>query len=151
MLQRQNSPPRRSPSARCSNPPGLENAKGVLTTVYIKDPTDPAWKDDAALKEWSAFMDKYYPDGDKTSVNTVYEYLVAQTLVQVLKQSGDNLTRDNVMKQAASLKNLELGMLLPGMRINTGPNDFARSGRCGWGASMMAMLAIDLLEMAVLR
>jgi branched-chain amino acid transport system substrate-binding protein len=78
-------------------PAGLENAKGVLTTVYIKDPTDPAWKDDAALKEWLAFMDKYYPDGDKTSVNTV------------LKQSGDNLTRDNGMKQAASLKNLELG------------------------------------------
>ena len=70
-------------------------------------------------------MDKYYPGDDKTSVNTVYEYLVAQTLVQVLKQSGDNLTRDNVMKQAASLKNLELGMLPPGMRINTGPNDFA--------------------------
>jgi branched-chain amino acid transport system substrate-binding protein len=70
-------------------------------------------------------MDKYYPDGDKTSTFTVYGYLAAQTLVAVLKQSGDNLTRDNVMKQAASLKNLELGLLLPGMRINTGPNDFA--------------------------
>jgi len=70
-------------------------------------------------------MDKYYSDGDKTSVNTVYGYLAAQTLVAVLKQSGDNLTRENVMKQAASLKNLELGMLLPGSRINTGPNDFS--------------------------
>jgi branched-chain amino acid transport system substrate-binding protein len=70
-------------------------------------------------------MDRYYPDGDKTSSFTVYGYLVAQTLAAVLKQSGDNLTRENVMKQAASLKNLELGMLLPGIKINTGPNDFA--------------------------
>jgi branched-chain amino acid transport system substrate-binding protein len=106
-------------------PAGFDNAKGILTTAYLKDPTDPMWKDDAATKEWSAFMDKYYPDGDKTSANTVYGYLVAQTLVQVLEQCGDNLTRENVMKQAASLKNLELGMLLPGMKINTGPNDFA--------------------------
>jgi branched-chain amino acid transport system substrate-binding protein len=106
-------------------PAGLDNAKGVLTSGYLKDPTDPTWKDDAAYKEWLAFMDKYYPDGDKTSSNTVYGYAVAQTLVAVLKQSGDNLTRDNVMKQAASLKNLDVGMLLPGIRINTGPNDFA--------------------------
>jgi branched-chain amino acid transport system substrate-binding protein len=106
-------------------PAGFDNAKGVLSTAYLKDPTDPTWKDDPAYKEWSAFMDKYYPDGDKTSSFTVYGYLAAQTLVAVLKQSGDNLTRDNVMKQAASLKNIELGMLLPGMRINTGPNDFA--------------------------
>src|SRR6266852_118105 len=106
-------------------PAGFDNAKGVLSTAYLKDPTDPTWKDDAAYKKWSAFMDKYYPDGDKTSTFTVYGYLVAQTLVAVLKQSGDNLTRDNVMKQAANLKNLELDMLLPGSRINTGPNDFA--------------------------
>jgi len=106
-------------------PAGFDNAKGVLTTAYLKDPTDPTWKDDPAYKKWSAFMDKYYPDGDKTSTFTVYGYLVAQTLVAVLKQSGDNLTRENVMKQAASLKNLELDMLLPGSRINTGPNDFA--------------------------
>jgi branched-chain amino acid transport system substrate-binding protein len=106
-------------------PAGFDNAKGVLTTAYLKDPTDPTWKDDPAYKKWSAFMDKYYPDGDKTSTFTVYGYLGAQTLVAVLKQSGDNLTRENVMKQAASLKNLELDMLLPGSRINTGPNDFA--------------------------
>jgi branched-chain amino acid transport system substrate-binding protein len=106
-------------------PAGLENAKGVLSTAYLKDPTDPTWKDDPAYKEWLAFMDKYYPEGDKTSYFTVYSYLVAQTLVAVLKQSGDNLTRQNVMKQAASLKNVELDMLLPGSRINTGPNDFA--------------------------
>jgi branched-chain amino acid transport system substrate-binding protein len=106
-------------------PAGFDNAKGVLTTAYFKDPTDPTWKDDPAYKEWSAFMDKYYPDGDKTSTFTVYGYLAAQTLIAVLKQSGDNLTRENVMKQAASLKNLKLDMLLPSMSINTGPNDFA--------------------------
>jgi branched-chain amino acid transport system substrate-binding protein len=106
-------------------PAGLDNSKGVLTAGYLKDATDPTWKDDPALKEWSAFMDKYYPDGDKTSILTVYGYSVAQILVAVLKQSGDNLTRENVMKQAASLKNLELAMLLPGIKINTGPNDFA--------------------------
>jgi branched-chain amino acid transport system substrate-binding protein len=106
-------------------PAGLDNAKGVLTAAFYKDPTDPTWKDDAAYKEWVAFMDKYYPDGDKTSGFTVYGYVEAQTLVEVLKQCGDNLTRENVMKQAASLKNLEFGMLLPGIRINTGPNDFA--------------------------
>jgi len=106
-------------------PAGFDNAKGVLSTAYLKDPTDPTWKDDAAYKEWLAFMEKYYPDGDKTSTFTVYGYLAAKTLIAVLKQSGDNLTRENVMKQAASLKNLELDMLLPGSRINTGPNDFA--------------------------
>jgi len=70
-------------------------------------------------------MDKYYPDGDKTSINPAYAYLFAQTLVRVLKQCGDNLTRENVMKEAANLKDFELGMLLPGIKINTGPNDFA--------------------------
>jgi branched-chain amino acid transport system substrate-binding protein len=106
-------------------PAGLDNSKGILTTSYLKDSTDPIWKDDAGYKEWSTFMDKYYPDGDKTSSFTVYGYLVAQTLVAVLKQSGDNLTRENVMKQAAGLKNLELGMLLPGIKVNTSANDFA--------------------------
>jgi branched-chain amino acid transport system substrate-binding protein len=106
-------------------PAGLDNSKGILTAGYLKDQNDPTWKDDAAYKEWSTFMDRYYPEGDKTSGLTVFGYLVAQTLVAVLKQSGDNLTRENVMKQAASLKNFELGMLLPGIRINTGPNDFA--------------------------
>jgi branched-chain amino acid transport system substrate-binding protein len=106
-------------------PAGFDNAKGALTAYYLKDPTDPTWKDDAAYRKWSAFMDKYYPDGDKTSSNTVYGYVVAQTLVQVLRQCGDVLTRENVMKQAASLKNLELDMLLPGISINTGSNDFA--------------------------
>jgi branched-chain amino acid transport system substrate-binding protein len=106
-------------------PAGLDNSKGILTTVYLKDPTDPTWKDDPAYKEWLAFMDKYYPDGDKTSTFTVYGYLVAQTFVHTIKQCSDDLTRENVMRQAANLKNLQLGMLLPGITINTSPTDFA--------------------------
>jgi branched-chain amino acid transport system substrate-binding protein len=105
-------------------PAGLEASKGILSTNYLKDATDPTWKDDPALKEWAAFMDKYFPEGDKTSTFSVYGYLTAQTLVQVLKQCGDELTRENVMKQAANLKDLELGMLLPGIRINTSPTDY---------------------------
>jgi branched-chain amino acid transport system substrate-binding protein len=105
-------------------PAGFEAAKGVLSTGYIKDSTDPTWKDDAGLKEWAAFMDKHFPEGDKTSSFTVYGYTVAQTLVQVLKQCGDNLTRENVMKQAANMKALNLPMLLPGITINTSATDF---------------------------
>ena len=105
-------------------PAGLENAKGILSTYYLKDVTDPQWKDDAGYKGWLAFMDKYFPEGDKTSSFPVYGYTVAQTLVQVLKQCGDNLTRENVMKQAANLKNLNLPLLLPGITINTSATDF---------------------------
>jgi branched-chain amino acid transport system substrate-binding protein len=105
-------------------PAGLENAKGIFSTYYLKDATDPAWKDDQSYKDWLAFMDKYFPDGDKTSSFTVYGYTVGQTLVQVLKQCGDNLTRETVMRQAANLKDLELPMLLPGIKINTSATDF---------------------------
>jgi branched-chain amino acid transport system substrate-binding protein len=105
-------------------PAGIDNAQGVLTALYGKDPTDPVWKDDPGHKEWAAFMDKYYPEGDKTSSFTVYGYSVARTMVQVLKQCGDDLTRANVMKQAASLKDFDTGMALPGIKINTSPTDF---------------------------
>ena len=105
-------------------PAGLENSKGILSTNYLKDPTDPTWKDDPAIKEWTAFMDQYFPEGDKTSTFSVYGYLTAQTMVQVLKQCGDDLTRENVMKQAANLKDFELGLLLPGIKINTSPSDY---------------------------
>ena len=105
-------------------PAGPENSKGVLSTIFLKDPTDPAWKDDPAIREWLAFMDKYFPDGDKASIFSVYGYLTAQTLAQVLKQCGDDLTRENVMRQAANLKNVELDLLLPGIKINTSQSDY---------------------------
>ena len=105
-------------------PAGLENAKDIISTAYLKDPTDPAWKDDPGVKTWRAFMEKYYPDGDKTNSNNVYGYAVAQTMVQVLRQCGDDLTRENIMKQAANLKNFSTEMMLPGIKINTGPDDF---------------------------
>jgi len=105
-------------------PAGLENAKGILSTAYMKDPTDRTWTNDPGYKEWAAFMDKYFPDGDRSSSFTVYGYLASQTLVQVLKQAGNNLTRANVMKEAANLRGLRLPMLLPGMEISTGPTDF---------------------------
>jgi branched-chain amino acid transport system substrate-binding protein len=105
-------------------PAGFDNSKGILSTAYLKDPTDPQWKDDPGYKDWVAFMDKYYPDGDKTNVFTVYGYTIPPTLVQVLKQCGENLTRENVMKEAANLHNLALPMLLPGITVNTSPTDF---------------------------
>ena len=105
-------------------PAGLDNAKGILCAAYQKDPTDPAWKDDQGVKVWAGFMDKYFPEGNKSDANTVTAYSVAQTLVQVLKQCGDDLTRENVMKQAANLHDLSLPMLLPGITINTGPTDY---------------------------
>ena len=104
-------------------PAGLDNAKGLLSTGYTKDQTDPTWNDDPAMKEWRAFMEKYFPEGDRTSSFTLYGYAVAQTLVQVLKQCGDELTRENVMKQAANL-NLELPLLLPGIKIKTSATDY---------------------------
>ena len=106
-------------------PAGFENAQGIITSNSFKDATDPAWKDDPGYKEWSAFMDKYYPNGDKSDSQTAYGQSIGQTTVQVLKQCGDDLTRENVMKQAASLHDLELPMLLPGIKINTSPTNFA--------------------------
>jgi branched-chain amino acid transport system substrate-binding protein len=106
-------------------PAGFQNAQDILSAGYTKDATDPTWKKDSGFKQWSAFMDEYYPSGDKTDSITVTSYTVAQTLIQVLKQCGNDLTRENIMKQAASLKNVQLGMLLPGITINTGPNDYA--------------------------
>jgi branched-chain amino acid transport system substrate-binding protein len=106
-------------------PAGLENAKGIISDNSFKDPTDPQWRNDAGYQSWLAFMDKYYPSGDKTDQQTVYGHSIAATTVQMLKQCGDDLSRENVMKQAASLHNLELPMLLPGIAINTSPTNFA--------------------------
>jgi ABC-type branched-subunit amino acid transport system substrate-binding protein len=105
-------------------PAGLENAKGVLSTGYIKEPSDPTWKDDEGIKKWQAFMDKYYPDGDKTSSFTSYGYTVSQLIIKVLEQCGNDLTRENVMKQAANVKDFKPDLLLPGIAINTSPQDF---------------------------
>ena len=110
--------------ANALRPAGLQNSIGVVSTAFLKDPGDPAWKDDPAMKDWSAFMDKYYPDGDRADSNTVFGYGIAETLSQVLKQCGDDLSRENIMRQAASLKNYQNPVALPGVVINTGPNDF---------------------------
>jgi len=110
--------------ANALRPAGLQNSIGVISTAFLKDPGDPAWKDDPAMKGWSSFMDKYYPDGDRTDSNTVFGYAVAETLSQVLKQCGDDLSRENIMRQAASLKNYQSSLALPGIVINTSPADF---------------------------
>jgi branched-chain amino acid transport system substrate-binding protein len=105
-------------------PAGFENSKGILSTAYLQDPTDKSQADTPGVKEWTAFMDKYYPEGDKTNSSNVSAYVTARLMVQVLKQCGDNLTRENVMRQAANLKNVDLGMLLPGITVNTSSTDF---------------------------
>jgi branched-chain amino acid transport system substrate-binding protein len=106
-------------------PAGLENAKDIVSDFYLKDPTDPQWKDDQGYKEWVAFMDKYYPEGDKTDAGNVVGPCFAQTFIQVLKQCGDDLTRENIMKEAANLHDFRVPMLLPGITINTSTTDFA--------------------------
>ncbi|SMF04161.1 ABC-type branched-chain amino acid transport system, permease component [Tistlia consotensis] len=105
-------------------PAGLDNAKGIVSTAYLKDMQDPQWADDQGRRDWLAFMDKYYPAGDKTSTFTAYGYTVAQAMVHVLKQCGDDLTRANVMKQAASMKDVPLPLLLPGITMTTSATDY---------------------------
>ena len=105
-------------------PAGLENAKGLVTAAYGKDPTDKRWDNDAGMKEWRAFMAKYMPGADVTDINHVYAYSVSTSLVQVLKQCGNDLSRANVMKQAANLKDEEIPTLLPGIKVNTSPTNF---------------------------
>jgi branched-chain amino acid transport system substrate-binding protein len=106
-------------------PAGLDASQGIISSTYIKDPTDPQWKNDLGMKAWNEFLDKYYPNANRADGAIIYGYSVAQTLVHVLQACGDNLTRENVMKQAASLRDLELGGLLPGIKINTSRTDFA--------------------------
>ena len=106
-------------------PAGYQNAQDIISAAYLKDVTDPQWANDPGMKEFLSFMAKDFPEGDKLDSGTMVGYGVAQTLVQVLKQCGDDLTRANVMKQAASLKDFRPDVLLPGIKINTGPNDFA--------------------------
>jgi branched-chain amino acid transport system substrate-binding protein len=105
-------------------PAGLDNSKGVISVNYMKDALDPTWKDDAGMKKYFAFMAKYYPDGDKDSLFNTYGFTTAQMLIEVLKRCGDDLTRENVMKQATSLKGVQLELTLPGILGNTSPTDY---------------------------
>jgi ABC-type branched-subunit amino acid transport system substrate-binding protein len=106
-------------------PAGLEHCKDIVSDFFLKDATDPKWRDDAGFKSWVSFMDKYQPGADKTDNNNVIGAELAATMVQVLKQCGDDLTRENVMTQVANLHGFTMPMLLPGITINTSPTDFA--------------------------
>jgi branched-chain amino acid transport system substrate-binding protein len=114
-----------SSSGSVIKPAGFDNAQGIISAQYAKDPTDPQWKNDPGMKRFDDFLTKYFPDANRSDAFVVFGYNVAQTLEYTLKQAKDNLTRENVMKQAASLKDLELDGLLPGIKINTSPTDFA--------------------------
>ncbi len=105
-------------------PAGVEKGVGVISSTYMKGSTDPQWQGDPGYEDWKAWMAQYYPDGSTASTFNVYGYNVAKTLERVLRQAGDNLTRENIMRQAASLKDLEVPMLLPGIKINTSATDF---------------------------
>jgi branched-chain amino acid transport system substrate-binding protein len=114
-----------SPSiATVLKPAGLDKSKGLITAYYGKDPTDARWKDDPGLKEWQAFAAKYLTPTDFIDANAAYAFGAAATMIYVLKQCGADLSRDNIVKQAASIKDLELPMLLPGMKINTSPTNY---------------------------
>ncbi|MBN8905468.1 MAG: branched-chain amino acid ABC transporter substrate-binding protein [Rhodospirillales bacterium 69-11] len=106
------------------NPAGPDNAVGLISAAYLKDPTSPAWKDDPGMNEWRAFMAKYMPDTDLTDAGPVFGYGVTMCLWQVLKQCGTDFSRANIMKQAANLKDLSLPVLLPGITVNTSPTNY---------------------------
>ena len=106
-------------------PAGLDKSKGVITSAYVKDPTDEALKDDPGIKEWRAFCDKYMSSKEFVDANAAYGMGTAQTMIQVLKQCGADLSRENVMKQAANIKDLQLPTLLNGLKINTSPTNFS--------------------------
>jgi branched-chain amino acid transport system substrate-binding protein len=110
--------------ATALEPAGLEKSIGTVTAAYLKDPTDKTWADDRAYLDWLAFMKQWYPNGSLIDASNVYGYSMAQTVVQVLRQCADELTHDNVMRQAANLQAFGLPMLLPGIKINTNPTDY---------------------------
>jgi len=105
-------------------PAGLDKSVGLMTVHYHKDPNDPQWKDDPAMLAWRAFMGRHYRDGDPKDASNLYAYIAAETMVQILRQCGNDLTRANVMKQAANLKAVKNPLLLPGITLNTSPTDF---------------------------
>jgi branched-chain amino acid transport system substrate-binding protein len=106
-------------------PAGYDNSQGIISAAYLKDASDPQWDNDAGMKAFYDFLAKDFPEGNKLDGSVVVGYGVSQTLVKVLQMCGDNLTRENIMKQAASLKDFRTEVLLPGIKINTGPDDFA--------------------------
>ncbi len=106
-------------------PAGYQNAQDIISANYLKDASDPQWNDDPGMKAFYAFMDKDFPEGDRLDNGTLVGFGVSQAMVQVLKQCGDDLTRENVMRQAANLKDYRTDVLLPGIKINTSPTDFA--------------------------
>jgi branched-chain amino acid transport system substrate-binding protein len=106
-------------------PAGFENGQGIIAANYIKDPSDPQWKDDAGMKSFDEFLVKYFPDGNRVDNNVMYGFTVAQTMEHVLRNCGDDLTRENIMKQAASIRDFAPSTFLPGIRINTSATDFA--------------------------
>jgi ABC-type branched-subunit amino acid transport system substrate-binding protein len=111
-------------TATVMRPAGLENSQGVVSAAYAKDASDPQWSNDPGIKAFDELLVKYLPEANRVDASALTGYNMAQTMVEVLKRCGDNLTRENIMKQAASLDNLEQGGLLPGVKISTGPTDF---------------------------
>jgi ABC-type branched-subunit amino acid transport system substrate-binding protein len=113
-----------SSTSSTMNAAGLEASKDIISAIYLKDPSDARWKDDDGVKEFRAFMTKYYPDGDQENGTTVFGYGAAKAFVEVLEQCGDDLTRDNLMKKMTSL-NMEISVYLPGIVIKTGATDYS--------------------------
>ncbi len=105
-------------------PAGLENCQGIITAAYYKDPTDAQWAKTPDFVQWKAFMDKYMPGANQGDAFYTYAYAVAATMQEVLKRCGNELTRENLMKQVASMKDVEIPLLLPGIKLNTSATDF---------------------------
>jgi ABC-type branched-subunit amino acid transport system substrate-binding protein len=113
-----------SPVSATLKPAGLDISKDIISTNYGKDPGDPQWQNDPGLKAYFAFMDKYYPEGDKLNTVNTYGYATAELLVYILRQCGDDLTRENIMRQATSIRNFAGSLALPGLTVNTSPTDY---------------------------
>ena len=105
-------------------PAGLEASTGLVTAAYLKDPTDGAWAQDAGMQEWRGFMARYMPEADLTDANSVYGYTAARVMAQVLQQCGADASRENIMRQAANLKDVEIPTLLPGIKLNSSPTNY---------------------------
>jgi ABC-type branched-subunit amino acid transport system substrate-binding protein len=112
-------------NANVIRPAGIENAQGIISAAYVKDPTDPQWDDDPGMMAYHQFLAKYLPDVSRADSSAMTGYNIVLTMAEVLKRCGDDLTRANLMKQATSLQDFEQGSLLPGITVNTGPADHA--------------------------